>query len=150
MSQDLLDGLDTLDRWPDKVKLMQTNWIGRSEGLLIRWPLVTGTAPAGETELEVYTTRPDTMFGASFMAIAADHPLARKAAAANPALQAFIDEIAPWRHLGGRDRDGREAGLRHRHPRRASVRSVLDAAGLCREFRADGLRHGRDLRLPRA
>ena len=49
MSQDLLDGLDTLDRWPDKVRLMQANWIGRSEGLLIRWPLVAGTAPAGET-----------------------------------------------------------------------------------------------------
>ncbi len=69
MSQELLDSLDTLDRWPEKVKLMQANWIGRSEGLLIRWPLAKGTAPEGESELEVYTTRPDTIFGASFMAI---------------------------------------------------------------------------------
>jgi leucyl-tRNA synthetase len=58
MSQDLLDGLDTLDRWPEKVRLMQSNWIGRSEGLSIRWKLVADTAPAGESELEVYTTRP--------------------------------------------------------------------------------------------
>ena len=93
MSQELLDGLETLERWPEKVKLMQANWIGRSEGLLLRWPLAAGTAPAGETELEVYTTRPDTIFGASFMAIAADHPLAKAAAATNPALQAFIDEL---------------------------------------------------------
>jgi leucyl-tRNA synthetase len=93
MSDELLKSLDTLDRWPDKVKLMQANWIGRSEGLLIRWPLVGGTAPDGETELEIYTTRPDTIFGASFMAIAADHPLAKKAARNNPALASFIEEI---------------------------------------------------------
>ena len=80
MAQDLLDGLDTLERWPEKVKLMQSNWIGRSEGLQLRWKLDPATAPAGESELEVYTTRPDTIFGASFMAIAADHPLAKKAA----------------------------------------------------------------------
>ena len=92
-AQDLLDGLETLDRWPDKVKLMQANWIGRSEGLQIRWKLDPATAPEGESELEVYTTRPDTLFGASFMAIAADHPLARRAAAGNPELAAFIDEV---------------------------------------------------------
>ncbi|KAJ0345632.1 hypothetical protein COL154_013940, partial [Colletotrichum chrysophilum] len=97
MSQDLLDSLDTLERWPDKVKLMQANWIGRSQGLLVRWKLEEGTAPAGESELEVYTTRPDTIFGASFMAIAADHPLARKAAETNPELAAFVDDI---RHRG--------------------------------------------------
>src|SRR5690606_30878278 len=93
MSQDLLDSLETLDRWPEKVKLMQANWIGRSEGLLIRWQLAEGTAPAGEGELEVFTTRPDTIFGASFMAIAADHPLAKKAAESNPELAAFIQEL---------------------------------------------------------
>ena len=89
----LLDGLDQLTGWPEKVKLMQRNWIGRSEGLLIRWPLAAGTARQGESELEVYTTRPDTIFGASFMAIAADHPLAKKAAANNPELAAFIDVL---------------------------------------------------------
>ena len=72
--------LDTLDRWPEKVQLMQANWIGRSEGLLIRWPLAPAPRRPARRELEVYTTRPDTIFGASFMAIAADHPLARKAA----------------------------------------------------------------------
>ncbi|MBN8938235.1 MAG: leucine--tRNA ligase [Rhizobiales bacterium] len=91
-NQDLLDALDGLERWPDKVRLMQKNWIGRSEGLMVRWALKDGTAPAGETELEIYTTRPDTLFGASFMAIAPDHPLAKAAAATNPALAAFCDE----------------------------------------------------------
>ncbi|MEJ6783663.1 leucine--tRNA ligase [Aminobacter sp. Piv2-1] len=92
-AQDLSDALAGLDEWPEKVKLMQRNWIGRSEGLLIRWPLAKGTAPAGETELEVYTTRPDTIFGASFMAISADHPLARKAAENNPELAAFMEDV---------------------------------------------------------
>jgi leucyl-tRNA synthetase len=124
MNQQLLDGLETLERWPEKVKLMQSNWIGRSEGLLIRWPIAAGTAPAGETELEVYTTRPDTIFGASFMAIAADHPLARAAAKTNPALAAFIDEI---RHGGTSaaeietaEKKGFDTGVRVAHPFDAS------------------------------
>ena len=119
-SQDLLDSLDTLERWPDKVKLMQANWIGRSEGLLVRWKLDEATAPSGETELEVYTTRPDTIFGASFMAIAADHPLARKAAEGNPDLAAFIEDI---RHRGTSaaeletaEKRGFDTGIRVVHP----------------------------------
>jgi leucyl-tRNA synthetase len=91
-SQDLLDSLETLDNWPDKVRLMQKNWIGKSEGLQIRWELDAKTAPEGFTELEVYTTRPDTLFGASFMAIAADHPLALEAAKSNPELHEFCEE----------------------------------------------------------
>jgi leucyl-tRNA synthetase len=120
MSQELLDGLDTLPNWPDKVKLMQANWIGRSEGLLLRWKLDPSTAPAGETELEVYTTRPDTIFGASFMAIAADHPLAKKAAENNPELAAFCEEI---RHRGTAaaeletaEKKGADTGIRVVHP----------------------------------
>ena len=120
MAQELLDGLETLDRWPEKVRVMQQNWIGRSEGLLIRWPIAPGTAPAGEAELEVYTTRPDTIFGASFMAIAADHPLARKAAAGNPALSEFIDEV---HHMGTSlaaletaEKKGFDTGIRVVHP----------------------------------
>ena len=120
MSQDLLDSLDTLDRWPDKVKLMQANWISRSEGLLIRWPLAKDTAPAGESELEVYTTRPDTIFGASFMAIAADHPLAKKAAETNPKLASFIDEIGhrgtSAAELETAEKKGYDTGIRVVHP----------------------------------
>jgi leucyl-tRNA synthetase len=85
-AQELLDALDTLDRWPEKVRLMQKNWIGRSEGLLVRFALDPATTPNGESELEVFTTRPDTLFGAKFMAIAPDHPLAAAAAKKNPAL----------------------------------------------------------------
>jgi leucyl-tRNA synthetase len=120
MAQDLLDGLDTLDRWPDKVKLMQSNWIGRSEGLLLRWQVAAGTAAAVETELEVYTTRPDTIFGASFMAIAADHPMAKAAAAKNPALQAFIDELktrgTSAAEIETAEKMGFDTGVRVVHP----------------------------------
>jgi leucyl-tRNA synthetase len=120
MSQDLLDSLETLDRWPEKVKLMQANWIGRSEGLLIRWPLAKDTALGGETELEVYTTRPDTIFGASFMAIAADHPLAKKAADGNPKLATFLDEIrrtgTSAAALETAEKKGFDTGIRVVHP----------------------------------
>jgi len=91
-SDDLLAALDKLDRWPEKVRLMQRNWIGRSEGLLVRFALDPKTTPGGENELEVFTTRHDTLFGAKFMAIAPDHPLAQAAAAKNPALKEFIAE----------------------------------------------------------
>jgi leucyl-tRNA synthetase len=120
MAQDLLDGLDTLDRWPEKVRLMQSNWIGRSEGLQLRWKLDPATAPAGESELEVYTTRPDTIFGASFMAIAADHPLARKAAENNPQLAAFLEEIShrgtSAAELETAEKKGFDTGIRVVHP----------------------------------
>jgi len=92
-SQELLDALDTLDRWPDRVRVMQRNWIGRSEGMLVRFALDPATAPNGENELRVFTTRHDTLFGAKFMAIAADHPLAQAAAAKNPKLAEFIAEV---------------------------------------------------------
>ena len=85
----LIEGLDTLDRWPDKVRLMQENWIGRSTGLRFSFKF-DGTAPAGHDGLEVYTTRPDTLYGASFVAIAPEHPLAEQLAAANPQVAEFI------------------------------------------------------------
>src|SRR5216684_3974606 len=91
-SEELLGALDTLDRWPEKVRVMQKNWIGRSEGLLVRFALDPKTTPTGESELEIYTTRHDTLFGAKFMALAPDHPLATAAAKKNPALAAFIAE----------------------------------------------------------
>ena len=123
-AQELHDALDTLTEWPEKVRLMQRNWIGRSEGLTIRWALDPATAPAGETELRAYTTRPDTLFGASFLAISADHPLARSAAAKDPALAGFIAEC---RRLGTSvaaletaEKKGYDTGIRARHPFDAS------------------------------
>ncbi len=86
-AEELLDGLGKLESWPDKVRLMQENWIGKSQGLQCTFKFV------GSTDgIDVFTTRPDTMFGASFVAIAADHPVAQKMAANAPALQDFIAE----------------------------------------------------------
>ncbi len=119
-SQDLLDSLDTLDQWPEKVRLMQKNWIGRSEGLSIRWEIVGSTALAGETEVAVYTTRPDTLFGASFLAIAADHPLAKAAAANNPEIETFAEECrrqgTSLAALETAEKKGIDTGIKVRHP----------------------------------
>ena len=87
-ADDLLEGLKALDQWPDKVRLMQENWIGKSKGLDFRFRLVS---PVGAIDsVEVFTTRPDTIFGASFVAVAADHPIARAVAASNSEAAAFI------------------------------------------------------------
>jgi leucyl-tRNA synthetase len=91
-AEELLEGLKTLPRWPERVKLMQENWIGRSEGAEIDFRL---TAPVGEIgTVSVYTTRPDTLFGMSFLAIAAEHPIAHAVAAANADAAAFIAACA--------------------------------------------------------
>ncbi len=119
-SEDLLESLKMLEKWPEKVRLMQANWIGRSEGLMIRFKLDPGTAPKGHDELEVFTTRPDTLFGASFMAIAPDHPLVKAAAAKDPKLAAFCDEC---RRMGTSVADiekaakkGYDTGIKAIHP----------------------------------
>ncbi|HEX9931627.1 MAG TPA: leucine--tRNA ligase [Allosphingosinicella sp.] len=117
-AEDLLEGLGTLDRWPDKVRLMQENWIGRSQGLRFRFAIANAgqekggpSTSSGRTEggtepepvraepvealpsfLDVYTTRPDTIFGSSFVAVSPDHPVAQTLAASDPALAAFIAE----------------------------------------------------------
>ena len=83
-AQDLLDGLDTLQGWPEKVRVMQENWIGRSQGLQFAFDLSNGES------LEVYTTRPDTIFGATFVAVAADHPVAQAVAGSSAEAAAFI------------------------------------------------------------
>ena len=85
-ADELLGALDALPGWPERVKLMQSNWIGRSEGLELEFD-VEGAEP-----LRIYTTRPDTLYGVTYMAVAAEHPLAQRAAAGNPDLQAFIAE----------------------------------------------------------
>src|SRR3954462_7117985 len=119
-AQELLDALDTLDRWPDKVRLMQRNWIGRSEGMLVRFALDPATAPNGESELRIFTTRHDTLFGAKFMAIAPDHPLAQAASVKNPKLAEFIAEAK--RHgtaqeiIDTQEKLGFDTGIRAIHP----------------------------------
>ncbi|MEW5703985.1 MAG: leucine--tRNA ligase [Pseudomonadota bacterium] len=118
-NDELLDALGKLDRWPERVRLMQENWIGKSEGMVLRFPLQDANAAAAG-ELEVYTTRADTIFGASFLAVAADHPLARKLAQSNPELRAFLDTCA----RGGlteaaietAEKTGFDTGLRAPHP----------------------------------
>ncbi|HEX6661170.1 MAG TPA: leucine--tRNA ligase, partial [Sphingomicrobium sp.] len=89
-AEDLLDGLQSLDQWPDKVRLMQENWIGKSRGLQFRFRLVEPIDSIDSAE--VFTTRPDTIFGASFVAIAPGHPIAQAVAAADPEAAEFIAE----------------------------------------------------------
>jgi leucyl-tRNA synthetase len=84
-ADELLEGLGELKHWPDKVRLMQENWIGKSQGLQFRWTMSDGA------EVEVFTTRPDTIFGASFVAVAADHPFAQALAANDAKAAAFIE-----------------------------------------------------------
>ncbi|MEJ5977302.1 leucine--tRNA ligase [Novosphingobium sp. PS1R-30] len=86
-ADELIEGLGSLDTWPEKVRLMQENWIGKSQGLRAKFHFVDS-----QDGIEVYTTRPDTLFGASFVAIAADHPVAQQMAANAPELAAFIEE----------------------------------------------------------
>ena len=123
-SEELLAAIDTLDRWPEKVRLMQKNWIGRSEGLLVRFALDPTTTPGGESELEIFTTRPDTLFGAKFMAVAPDHPLARAAAAKDPALAEFIAECkrtgTSEAVIETAEKKGYDTGIRAVHPFDAS------------------------------
>ncbi|WP_262693410.1 leucine--tRNA ligase [Kordiimonas aquimaris] len=90
-ADELLEGLNGLDRWPEKVRLMQENWIGRSEGLRFDFEV---TNPSGDipAKIPVYTTRPDTIFGASFCAISADHPIAASLAKDNADIAAFVEE----------------------------------------------------------
>ncbi len=115
---DLLSALDTLDRWPERVRLMQANWIGRSEGARLHFDLA---APAdGIERVEVYTTRPDTLYGMSFMAIAPEHPLATAVSAHDPKAAAFV---ADCRSKGTSEavietgeKHGYDTGLRVKHP----------------------------------
>ena len=119
-SEDLLESLDTLDRWPDKVRLMQKNWIGRSDGLLLRFALDPATTPNKESELEIFTTRPDTLFGAKFMALSPDHPLAQSAAAKNPKLAAFIEQChrmgTAQAEIDKAEKLGFDTGIKAVHP----------------------------------
>ncbi|KPL69220.1 leucyl-tRNA synthetase [Erythrobacter sp. SG61-1L] len=113
-AQELLDGLGSLEHWPEKVKLMQENWIGKSQGLQFAFTLSDGE------KLEVYTTRPDTIFGASFVAVAADHPVAQKVAADSAEAQAFIEKCREGgttaAELETAEKLGFDTGLTAKHP----------------------------------
>ncbi len=117
-ADELVDGLGALEHWPDKVKLMQENWIGRSQGLQFKFALA-GNA-TGIDSVEVFTTRPDTMFGSSFVAVAADHPIARAIAETNPDAAAFIELCkrggTTAAELDTQEKLGFDTGLRATHP----------------------------------
>jgi leucyl-tRNA synthetase len=114
----LLEALDTLDRWPERVRTMQANWIGRSEGARLRFPLAEPAA--GLSEVEVFTTRPDTLYGMSFLAVAAEHPLAAAAAARDPKAGAFIAECRSQgtseAAIEQAEKKGYDTGFRVAHP----------------------------------
>ena len=116
-SAELLSALDGLTDWPEKVRLMQANWIGKSRGLQFAFDTVG--APAGFDRLEVYTTRPDTLMGASFAAISPDHPLA-KALESDPAIAAFVAECRKGgtsaAEIETAEKKGMDTGIRVRHP----------------------------------
>jgi leucyl-tRNA synthetase len=120
---ELLAALDGLKDWPEKVRLMQANWIGKSRGL--QFAFRTIGAPNGFDAFEVYTTRPDTLMGASFAAISADHPLAKALGAADPKVAAFLDAC----RVGGTtaealetaEKIGLDTGIRVAHPLDASI-----------------------------
>jgi len=116
-SEELLNALDGLTDWPEKVRLMQANWIGKSRGL--QFGFETVGAPAGFDRLEVYTTRPDTLMGASFAAISADHPLA-KALEHDPKVAAFVAECrrggTSAEEIETAEKIGYDTGIRVKHP----------------------------------
>src|ERR1700735_306568 len=113
-AEELLTALDTLDRWPEKVRVMQRNWIGRSEGLNFQFQLSDGE------KLDVFTTRPDTLFGASFVALSPDHPLTQELAKSDLKLQDFIAECRKTgtaeAEIEKADKLGYDTGLRAAHP----------------------------------
>jgi len=117
-ADDLLDGLDGLDQWPDKVKLMQENWIGKSVGLQFHFKL---DSVVGDIDsLEVFSTRPDTIFGASFAAVAADHPIALELAKNDAKLATFADECrasgTAAADIETQEKKGYDTGLSVIHP----------------------------------
>lgn len=118
-AQELLDGLDQLDGWPDSVKTMQRNWIGRSEGLEIQFD-VRDTNGAALDPLRVFTTRPDTLMGVTFVSIAAEHPLALHAAKSNPELAALLETLkhggVSEAELETQEKRGMAIGLTAVHP----------------------------------
>src|SRR6201996_5900138 len=119
-AEDLLDSLKTLDRWPDKVRRMQENWIGKSRGLRLRWRFAGETPEGYEDGVEVYTTRPDTLYGASFLALPPDPPIAERLAAADPKVAEFVARCRTGgtseADIEGAEKLGLDTGLKSSHP----------------------------------
>ena len=120
-AEELLQGLETLDRWPDKVRLMQENWIGKSRGLRLTFGFAgTARVERAEDGIAVYTTRPDTLYGASFIAVSPDHPLAGELAARDPAVADFIATARQGgtseAEIEAAEKLGWDTGLRVAHP----------------------------------
>lgn len=118
-SEELLSAIETLDRWPDRVRLMQHNWIGKSEGANIRFPLTDRPAHI-DKEIKVFTTRPDTLFGASFIALAANHPITLALAEDNAELAGFVEECnrmgTSQATIEAAEKKGFDTQLTVRHP----------------------------------
>ena len=129
---DLLSALDGLTTWPDKVRLMQKNWIGRSEGMRFTFELEDEAGNALPEGLTVYTTRHDTIFGATFCAVSADHPLVKERAVADAALEAFRKDVAALgtseENIERAEKKGYALGIFARHPFDASKRLPVFAA----------------------
>ena len=119
-AEELLAGLDKLDGWPEAVRTMQRNWIGRSEGVELAFTVAASDGKSTGEELRVYTTRPDTLMGVSYVAVAPEHPLAACAAENNPELAAFIAECAKMETseaaMETMEKKGVDTGLKAIHP----------------------------------
>ena len=129
---ELLSALDGLDKWPEKVRLMQKNWIGRSEGLRLTFDLEDAAGKKRDQGLTVYTTRHDTIFGASFCAVSADHPLAKEIAESNQDVAAFRKEVAALgtseENIERAEKSGCALGVFARHPFDPNIRLPVYAA----------------------
>ncbi|WP_333876826.1 leucine--tRNA ligase [Methylobacter sp.] len=114
-ADELLASLETLDGWPEQVKTMQANWIGRSEGVEMNFPV-----PDSDQPLSIYTTRPDTLMGVTYLAVAAEHPLALKAAETNAEIRAFIDDCKMMETseaaMETMEKRGIDSGIKAVHP----------------------------------
>ena len=131
-SDELLSALDSLGKWPEKVRLMQKNWIGRSEGMRFSFALENEAGELLDERLTVYTTRHDTIFGASFCAISADHDLAKRLSEKSEGLATFRREVAALgtseETIERAEKKGYALGLYARHPFRPGVRLPVYAA----------------------
>lgn len=136
-AEELLNDLDKLEHWPQQVKTMQRNWIGRSEGIEITFQI------ANESPLKIFTTRPDTLFGVTYLAVAPKHPLAQKMAANNPALQQFIDETRNIKvaeaDLATIEKRGMPLGISATHPLTGEAIPIWVANFVLMEYGAGAL-----------